>query len=104
MSKMNRVVRVTVISYLAVGVWMSASVGFAAAAQRVDLVSYPQGKVVQMDSMKTPRQMRVDMIETSGSGGARYPYTNAQRVDVIENLNDAATQLDSLTVRDRAGG
>lgn len=86
MSKMNRVVRVMIISYVAMGAWMSASAGFAADAQRIDVVSHPQGKVVQMDSMKAPKQMRVDVIESSESGGARHPYPNAQRVDVIENI------------------
>ena len=85
MSKMNRVVGVMVISYVAMGAWMSASVGFAGDAQRVDVVSHPQGKVVQMDRMNAPRQMRVDVIESSESGGARHSYPNAQRVDVIEN-------------------
>ena len=104
MSKMNRAVRVMVISYVAVAAWMSASAGFVSDAQRVDVVSYPQGKV-QMDSIKTPSQkMRVDVIESSGSGGAWYPYTNAQRVDVIENLNEAVTHPDSLKVKDRVEG
>jgi hypothetical protein len=40
-----------VISSVAMGAWMSASDGFAADAQRVDVFSHPQGKVVQMDSM-----------------------------------------------------
>jgi hypothetical protein len=48
--------------------------------------------------------MRVDVNESSGSEGARYPYTNAQRVDVIENLNETVTHSDSLKVRDRVGG
>lgn len=104
MNKINRVARVMFILYVAGGTIVSASAGFASDVERVDVIENLRGKMTQPDSIKThKRNMRVDVIESIGSGGARYPYTGARRVDVIEGLEGAVTHSDNMNVTDRNG-
>lgn len=77
------------LSMLAATAVLTASAGFAAAAQRVDVIDSLPTAGVQSDSMKAAgdKMVRVDVIESIGSQGPVYPSTSgSMRVDVIESI------------------
>jgi len=89
MSKMNRVVRAMVISYVAVGTLISASASFAADAQSVDIIEERIGTGGSIYSSSLPpasnchvvgqEQMKVDVIEERiGTGGSIYSSSDTQ--------------------------
>ena len=67
-------VAVGFLALLAVTGVVSAPESFAD-SHRVDVIETLKGKVVQADSNPQGQQGRVDLIQSSGSGGTQYTYS-----------------------------
>ena len=74
---------------------LGAVEGFAADTRRVDVIGTIDETVAQLDSQLKPTEgkfMRVDVIDSIGSGGPLYVYSKSGvRVDVIDSIESSGS-------------